>query len=648
MSAGRTRLDVAFVLVHDGREHRLVRDGSVIYEGDTITYAGPRTDTAADVEEHLPHALLSPGFISLHNHLSFGSIDRSLREDRRSEHFYGSTLFEYVLPMMHAVTPELSALTTRLSIAELLRSGVTTCVDVTDTPDVTVAAAGESGLRTYVGEAFTSHRRVIHDGHRIGYERHRHADDERSAAQAVASALRVNGRFAGLVNGMVAPGAVDTCSPSLLAETARAAREAGLLLTTHCGQSRLEFHDIIARYGCTPVQLLDRAGFLGRDVILAHCVFIDSHSATRSSPSGRDLDLLGRSATTVAHCPTQFARTGVLLEDFGRYLAAGVTMALSTDAAPQCMLTEMRLGAILAKNAAGNTGAVGARELFHAATIGGAQALGRGDLGRVSRGAKADLVIFRTDTPGLTPLRDPVKSIVYHAGPQDVTRVVVNGRTVARDGTIANLDTPALARRVQTACEQQVWPGLTGPAADAPGSDDARRFLREKSPNTRFVPPGHAVHDAGDITNVHTMTSPYRSEYSPRARLMAEVGLRVNEARSLDPADVKWELGRFGKLHVRLGKGTRGSGPREGLSSVCLPHRPDHPRHPARPPPPLIGQGPGRWTARAPRGHRYEVRPYALMIVWTTESSPEPAETRSEAKSPAAGLFTDADHCPSM
>jgi site-specific recombinase XerD len=49
------------------------------------------------------------------------------------------------------------------------------------------------------------------------------------------------------------------------------------------------------------------------------------------------------------------------------------------------------------------------------------------------------------------------------------------------------------------------------------------------------------------------------------AKLMAEVGLRVNEVRCLDLDDIKWELGRFGKLHVRHGKGARGSGPRERM-----------------------------------------------------------------------------------
>ena len=65
---------------------------------------------------------------------------------------------------------------------------------------------------------------------------------------------------------------------------------------------------------------------------------------------------------------------------------------------------------------------------------------------------------------------------------------------------------------------------------------------------------------AGDVPEVRPGARSYAA-----ARLMAEIGLRANEARQLDLADVKWELGRFGKLHVRKGKGARGSGPRERM-----------------------------------------------------------------------------------
>lgn len=465
MTTRSTRLDVAHVIAHDGADHRLVHNGSVIYTGDTVTYAGPRTDQPADVVEDLPDGLLCPGFLSLHNHLSFGSIDRSFREDCRSEHFYGSTLFEYVLPMMRAIPEALSAATTRLSMAELLLSGVTTCLDVTDSARTSADAAGQVGLRTYVGQAFTSYLRRVQEGGRISYAAQQPTPDRELVAQAVDSALDVDRTFGDLVRALVSPGAVDTCRPELLAHAARAARAAGLPLTTHCGQSRMEFAEIMHRHGCTPVALLDRVGFLGADVILAHCVFIDSHSRITAAGPARDLELLGRSGTTVAHCPTQFARTGTLLENFGRYQAAGVHIGLSTDAAPQCMFQEMRLAAILSRHSPGGEPA-GAGEVFRAATTGAATALGRTDLGRISPGAKADLVLFRTDTPRLTPLRDPLKSIVYHAGPQDVARVIVAGREVVRDGRVVNVDVAALAAQVQDVCRTQVWPRIGDGGAD--------------------------------------------------------------------------------------------------------------------------------------------------------------------------------------
>ena len=187
---GRTRLDAGFVIAHDGREHRLLRDGSVVCENGVITYVGPQAGAPGGDARTLPGHILSPGFISLHNHCGFGSIDRSFREDCSSARFYGSTLFEYVLPLMQALPPPLMALTTRLSMAELIRSGVTTCVDVTDQPDIAAEAAQDLGLRAYIGKPFNSWRRAVGPGGAIRYEPASKAADNALLDQAVESLRR--------------------------------------------------------------------------------------------------------------------------------------------------------------------------------------------------------------------------------------------------------------------------------------------------------------------------------------------------------------------------------------------------------------------------------------------------------------------------
>ncbi|MDQ3474886.1 MAG: site-specific integrase, partial [Actinomycetota bacterium] len=108
---------------------------------------------------------------------------------------------------------------------------------------------------------------------------------------------------------------------------------------------------------------------------------------------------------------------------------------------------------------------------------------------------------------------------------------------------------------------------LTGRVVECP-IDEMNRPRGSKDAALR-IPPGEAEIAAPFAGWREELAScrkfaPAARNYAA-ARLMAEVGLRINEARSLDLADIKWELGRFGKLHVRHGKGSRGSGPRERM-----------------------------------------------------------------------------------
>jgi 5-methylthioadenosine/S-adenosylhomocysteine deaminase len=161
----------------------------------------------------------------------------------------------------------------------------------------------------------------------------------------------------------------------------------------------------------------------------------------------------------VAHSVWVFARRGIALESFARYLAAGVNMALGTDTAPQSMLEAMKFTAVVAKIVDRRTEVATAADVFNAATLGGARAIGRADLGRIAPGAQADLLFFDADSLWLTPLRDPVKNIVYSAQANDIADVMVNGRIVMRDRQVLGADERALARRLQAAGER-MWPAM--------------------------------------------------------------------------------------------------------------------------------------------------------------------------------------------
>jgi cytosine/adenosine deaminase-related metal-dependent hydrolase len=150
---------------------------------------------------------------------------------------------------------------------------------------------------------------------------------------------------------------------------------------------------------------------------------------------------------------------GFIMESFAKYRKAGINMSLGTDTCPQNMLLEMRYASILSKIFEKDPRATTAAHVFDAATLGGATALGRKDLGRICPGAKADLLFFRLDSPRMSPLRDPIRSIVYCADPTDIVDVMINGTMVMKDGFIAGMDVSKLSQTIQK-CAEEMWDSI--------------------------------------------------------------------------------------------------------------------------------------------------------------------------------------------
>jgi cytosine/adenosine deaminase-related metal-dependent hydrolase len=221
------------------------------------------------------------------------------------------------------------------------------------------------------------------------------------------------------------------------------------------------------------VQWAHELGILGRETILGHALFLDTHSWVRWW-TRRDLELIAETGAAVAHCPTPFARYGQVMENFGDYLRAGVTMGLGTDTAPHNLIEEMRKAAILARIAARDIHTVETADLFHAATVGGAKALMRDDLGRIAPGAKADLVVIDLKVPQMMPARDPLRSLVYHAADRAVRDVFVDGRQVVADGRVLTMDQAGAAQRLGDAQQRML--------EAAPGRDYLRRSAAEITP----------------------------------------------------------------------------------------------------------------------------------------------------------------------
>jgi 5-methylthioadenosine/S-adenosylhomocysteine deaminase len=452
----RTAIRAGWIIAYDGSGHRLLRNGTVVMEGDRITHVGVTVDAPVDETIDAPDRILTPGLISTHAHLGSSPLDRSFVEDRGSPQFWYSGLFEFLPVRDGAQDLEGTLACIDFSMAELLRGGVTTVLDIGRQGEAVAQRAERYGLRVYEGLTFRSGRWLTRDGRRVVWE----WDEEAGRAglrRAAEFIEQHDGAHGDLVRACVAPAQVDTCTADLLRDAKRLADDARRPYTVHTSQSVVEFNEMVARHGKTPIAWLDSLGVLDVNTLLGHAILVGGSSWT-NYPAG-DVQTMAESGCSVAHAVWVFARRGILMESFALYRTAGINMALGTDTNPQSVIDAMRWTAVGSKIIERGTHATTAADVFDAATLGGAAALGRDDLGRIAPGAAADLVLWRASSWGMTPVRDPVKNIVYNATSEDVDRVWVNGREVVREGRVLGADEPAILRALQAAGER-MWPRM--------------------------------------------------------------------------------------------------------------------------------------------------------------------------------------------
>jgi 5-methylthioadenosine/S-adenosylhomocysteine deaminase len=234
----------------------------------------------------------------------------------------------------------------------------------------------------------------------------------------------------------------------------------------------IEFYQLLLEHQMTPIELMHSVGLLGPDVTIGHGNFVAENPLMNYS-GGRDLELMGAGGVTVSHCPVNIARRGRYLDSWERYRKAGINLALGSDTYPRDPIMQMRMASYFGKVIGHNLRAASAAEVFEAATLGGARALGREDLGRLRPGAKADIAIIDLtggDSLRYGPVRDPIKALVECGIGDDVETVIVDGVVLMNARAIPGVDLGALRRSAQASGEAiwgawQEWDTL-GRAAD--------------------------------------------------------------------------------------------------------------------------------------------------------------------------------------
>ncbi|MFN3263262.1 MAG: chlorohydrolase family protein [Pikeienuella sp.] len=443
----RTLLTADWLLAETGGRRRLMPRGEVVFEGGAVAFVGH--GFPGEVAERLDFgpALISPGFVDLD---ALSDLDTTiLGLDNGPGAAKGRVWPDsYVARGPYEMYSEAElAFQKRFAFAALIRAGITSALPIAslfyrewgETAGEFEAAADAAealGLRVWLGPAYRTGGQVVNAAGEIRAV----FDEARGLAgldEAADFAKRIDGRAGGRIRAMFAPDRIETCTEALLTRTAALAAEMGAPVRQHCLQGATEIRLVRELHGCTPAEWLEKLGVLSPRWLLPH----------GTEATGRDFEIVRDAGAAIVHCPLVSARHGSALRSLRRLIDMGVKVGMGTDTWPPDMIHIMQLGLMLCRLAEGDALALRAGEIWDAATAGGADALGRPDLGRLAEGARADAIVIPLDDTLRVP--DPIQTILA-AGPRArVSDVFVEGRRIMAGGLIPGVDEAADMARAQ-------------------------------------------------------------------------------------------------------------------------------------------------------------------------------------------------------
>ncbi|MDZ7919865.1 8-oxoguanine deaminase [Rhodoferax sp.] len=445
-----------------------LRDASIYIEGNRIAFIGATADLpphALQADEVIDacHHLVTPGLVNTHHHM-YQSLTRAIPEVQNAELF---GWLRGLYPIWAGLTPEMVQVSTQIAMAELLLSGCTTSSDHLYIYPNGVRLDDSIGAAAEIGMRFVATRGSMSVGQsQGGLPPDRVVEREDFILKDTQRLIEQyhDASFGSMLNVAVAPCSPFSVSRDLMRESALLARTYGARLHTHLAENDHDLAYSREKFGCTPTQYAQDLGWLGHDVWHAHCVKLDDEG----------ISLFAASRTGVAHCPCSNMRLASGIAPVRKMLNAGVPVGLGVDGSASNdaahMLNEARQALLLARVgramqppeervlASGERrtffgcdlgpAEMTVRDALSVATRGGAQVLGRSDVGHLAVGMCADLVLWDLDTLGFAggAVHDPVGSLLLCASPQaDYT--VVNGRVVVREGHLETVDLGPLMER---------------------------------------------------------------------------------------------------------------------------------------------------------------------------------------------------------
>lgn len=386
--------------------------------------------------------LIMPGLVNAHMH-QYGVLSHGIPPAHGVTGFE-SFLLDYWWPRVEDRVRKREVLvTSRATMAEMLRSGTTSFCDILEAPlceGDTLVEQGEqierAGMRAVV--SLESSERVDHD------------NGEACLGQNAEAARHFASREAGLVRGAICTHTTFTCPSKMIARAAELARECSCLYQLHLCESRYELEWAETHLGKTPLQVYWDADALGPSTLAAQCVKLGEG----------DLGLLASSGTRAAHLPISNCEVGGGFAPVPQMLRAGVAPGLGTDGYVNDMFQVMRAAFLVHKAACETTAVMDSRQVFSLATEAGAKAMGLSRVGSIEDGWAADLVTYdMRQQPTPINAENVFDQLVVFGRAASVLDVWVAGRPLMEGGHLLTLDEERDKAELRE-CASGFWKGL--------------------------------------------------------------------------------------------------------------------------------------------------------------------------------------------
>ena len=394
------------------------RKQSVLIKDDLIAEISDEIDES-NVDKIIDASgkILLPGFINTHTHLSM-TLFRGLADDLSLD----SWLNDHIWPMEANLNGDYCYIGALLGAVELIKSGTTTFSDMYFYMEDVARAVDEAGLRAV-----------------LSYGMIDFGDAERREAEIKENLTlfeNCNGMADGRIKVFFGPHSPYTASEEVLIKVRQLASENNIGIHIHVSETEKEINDVSAEKGLRPFEYLDKIGFLGPDVLAAHCVWL----------SDNEIEIIKKNNVKVSHNPSSNMKLASGISPVSKLIENDICVSIGTDGASSNnnldLIEELKIASLLQKVSTLDPNVVNSHEALAMGTIKGAEALGLDDeIGSIEVGKKADIILIDTNSANMVPDSSTLTSnVIYSANGSNVDTTICNGKILMENKKLTVLD----------------------------------------------------------------------------------------------------------------------------------------------------------------------------------------------------------------